>query len=107
MKKEPAGVEERCLGPTSPTGGSLVTVAYPRPADFLARVPFECEIDPKFTCMDELLADTKIELAVTNDLARSAPGAWWNGRPATPAGFASKLGRARITERGGYSLLFP
>ena len=95
MKKEPTGVEERCLGPTSPTGGSLVTVAYPRPADFLAMVPFECEIDPKFVCMDELLADPKIELAVTNDLARSAPEAWWNGRPSTPVEVTLRVAVAR------------
>ena len=45
--------------------------------------------------MDELLADPKIELAVTNDLARSAPGAWWNGRPATPAEVTLRIAVAR------------
>ena len=45
--------------------------------------------------MDELLADPKFELAVTNDLARSAPEAWWNGRPATPVEVTLRVAVAR------------
>jgi len=76
---------------------TLVTVAYPRPADSrgVATVPFECEIDPKFACMDELLADPRIELALTNDLARSAPEAWWNRRPAIPVEVTLRVAVAR------------
>jgi hypothetical protein len=58
-------------------------------------VPFECEIDPKVTCMDELLANPKVMLAVTNDLARSAPQALWNGRPATPVEVTLRIAVAR------------
>lgn len=62
----------------------MLTIAYARPADFLARVPFDCEIDPKLMRIDAVLDDPKVMLAVTNDLARSAPEARWNGRPSTP-----------------------
>ncbi len=57
----------------------MLTIAYPWPADFLADVPFDCEIDPKLVRMDEVLDDPKLVLAVTNDLARSAPQSLWNG----------------------------
>jgi IS5 family transposase len=45
--------------------------------------------------MDELLADSKVLLAVTNDLARSAPEALWNGRPATPVEVTLRIAVAR------------
>lgn len=45
--------------------------------------------------MDELLADPKVILAVTNDLARSAPQALWNGRPATPVEVTLRIAVAR------------
>jgi len=73
----------------------VLTIAYPRPADFLAPVPFECEIDPKLVCMDELLDDPKVVLAVTNDLARSAPRALETGRPATPVEVTLRVAVAR------------
>jgi len=55
----------------------VLTIAYARPADFLARVPFDCKLDPKLVRMDEVLDDPKVMLAVANDLARSAPEARW------------------------------
>jgi IS5 family transposase len=45
--------------------------------------------------MDELLADPKVMLAVTNDLARSARAALWNGRPATPVEVSLRIAVAR------------
>jgi IS5 family transposase len=63
--------------------------------DFLATVPFDCEIDPKLVRMDELLDDPKLVLAVTNDLACSAPAALWNGRPAIPVEVTLRLAVAR------------
>jgi transposase, IS5 family len=45
--------------------------------------------------MDELLAEPKVMLAVTNDLARSAPAALWNGRPATPVEVTLRVAVAR------------
>jgi hypothetical protein len=63
--------------------------------DFLATVPFDCDIDPKLVRMDELLDDPKLILAVTNDLARSAPAARWNGRPALPVEVTLRLAVAR------------
>ena len=73
----------------------MLTIAYPRPADFLAGVPFDCEIDPKLVCMDEVLDDPKLVLAVTNDLARSAPQSLWNGRRSTPVEVTLRLAVAR------------
>lgn len=73
----------------------MLTLAYPRPVDFLASVPFDCEIDPKLVRIDELLDDPKLVLAVTNDLARSAPAALWNGRPAIPVEVTLRLAVAR------------
>jgi IS5 family transposase len=73
----------------------LLTIAYPRPADFLAGVPFDCEIDPELVRMDEVLDDPKLVLAVTNDLARSAPQSLWNGRPSTPVEVTLRLAVAR------------
>lgn len=58
-------------------------------------MPFDCEIDPKLVRMDELLDDPKLVLAVTNDLARSAPAALWNGRPAVPVEVTLRLAVAR------------
>lgn len=45
--------------------------------------------------MDDLLTDPKVMLAVTNDLARSAPEALWNGRPATPVEVTLRVAVAR------------
>lgn len=73
----------------------MLTIAYRRPVDFLAGVPFDCEIDPKLVCMDEVLDDPKLVLAVTNDLARSAPQSLWNGRPSTPVEVTLRLAVAR------------
>jgi len=73
----------------------VLTIAYARPADFLARMPFDCEIDPELTHMDEVLDDPKVMLAVTNDLARSAAGARWNGRPSTPVEVTLRVAVAR------------
>lgn len=73
----------------------MLTIAYPRPADFLASVPFDCEIGAELKCMDEVLDDPKLVLAVTNDLARSAPRALETGRPATPVEVTLRLAVAR------------
>ena len=80
----------------------MLTIAYPRPADFLASVPFDCEIDPKLVRMDELLDDAKLVLAVTNDLARSAPRALETGRPATPVEVTLRVAVARRLMGWGY-----
>ena len=79
-----------------------MTIAYPRPADFLAGVPFDCEIDPKLVGMDEVLDDPKVVLAVTHDLARSAPEARWNGRPSTPVEVTLRVAVARRLMNWGY-----
>jgi len=73
----------------------MLTIAYPRPADFLAGVPFDCEIDPELVRIDELLDDPKVMLAVTNDLACSAPQALWNGRRSIPAEVTLRVAVAR------------
>jgi len=73
----------------------VLTIAYVRPADFLARVPFDCKIDSELIRIDEVLDDPKVMLAVSNDLARSAPEARWNGRPATPAEVTLRVAVAR------------
>jgi transposase, IS5 family len=80
----------------------LLTIAYPPPADFLAGVPFDCEIDSKLMRMDEVLDDPKVILAVTNDLARSAPEARWNGRPSTPVEVTLRMAVARRLMGWGY-----
>lgn len=73
----------------------MLTIAYPRPVDFLATVPFDCEIDPSLRLMDEMLDDPKVILAMTNDLVRSAPQALWNGRPSTPVEVTLRVTVAR------------
>lgn len=80
----------------------MLTIAYARPADFLARVPFDCEIDSELRRIDEVLDDPKVMLAVTNDLARSAPDARWNGRPSTPAEVTLRMAVARRLMNWGY-----
>lgn len=80
----------------------MLTIAYARPADFLARVPFDCEIDSELMRIDEVLDDPKVMLAVTNDLARSAPDARWNGRPSTPAEVTLRMAVARRLMNWGY-----
>jgi IS5 family transposase len=52
--------------------------------------------------IDELLDDPKVMLAVTNDLARSAPEARWNGRPATPVEVTLRVAVARRLMNWGY-----
>jgi IS5 family transposase len=80
----------------------VLTIAYARPADFLARVPFDCEIDPKLMRIDEVLDDPKVMLAVTHDLARSALEARWNGRPSTPVEVTLRVAVARRLMNWGY-----
>jgi hypothetical protein len=63
----------------------MLIIAYLRDEQFLARVPFQFDLNPKLVEMDRLLDDPKLVLQVTNDLIRSAPQAAWNGRPSTPA----------------------
>ncbi len=62
----------------------MLIIAYPRDERFLARVPFQFELDPELVEMDQLLEDRKLVLRVTQDLLLSAPQAAWNGRSATP-----------------------
>ena len=62
----------------------MLIVTYPRDATFLERAPFAPQIERKLVEMDRLLDDSKLVLAVQNDLLLSAPQAAWNGRPATP-----------------------
>src|SRR5205814_10343976 len=52
--------------------------------------------------MDEVLDDPKVMLAVTNDLARSAPEARWNGRPSTPVEVTLRVAVARRLMNWGY-----
>lgn len=63
----------------------MLIIAYPRDERFLARVPFQFELDPELIEMDRLLDDRKLVLRITHDLLLSAPQAAWNGRPSTPA----------------------
>ncbi len=62
----------------------MLIIAYSRDEQFLARVPFQFDLDPKLAAMDRLLDDPKLVLRVTHDLLLSAPQAAWNGRPSTP-----------------------
>ncbi|MBI4771912.1 MAG: transposase [Chloroflexi bacterium] len=62
----------------------MLTIAFPQEDTFLARVPFDCGVDERLKVMDQVLEDPRLILRVTNDLARSAPQALWNGRPSTP-----------------------
>ena len=80
----------------------MLTIAYARPADFLARVPFDCKIDAELRRLDEVLDDPKVMLAVSNDLARSAPEARWNGRPSTPVEVTLRVAVARRLMGWGY-----
>ena len=80
----------------------MLTIAYARPADFLARVPFDCEIDSELKRMDEVLDDPKVMLAVTHDLARSAPEARWTGRPSTPVEVTLRVAVMRRLMNWGY-----
>jgi IS5 family transposase len=52
--------------------------------------------------MDEVLDDPKVMLAVTNDLACSAPEAHWNGRPSTPVEVTLRVAVARRLMNWGY-----
>ena len=69
----------------------MLTIAYARTDDFLNRVPFACQLNPKLSVMDGLLNNPKLVLRVANDLARSAPQALWNGRPSTPVEVTLRL----------------
>lgn len=62
----------------------MLIVAYPCDATFLERAPFPLQIERKLLELDRLLDDSKLVLALSNDLVHSAPQAAWNGRPATP-----------------------
>jgi transposase, IS5 family len=63
----------------------MLIVAYSPVERFLARAPFSIHLEPKLIELDRLLDDPKLLLAVTNDLAQSAPEALGNGRRSTPA----------------------
>jgi transposase, IS5 family len=63
----------------------MLIVSYPCDETFLDRAPFPVQIETKLLELDRLLEDPKLLLQVTNDLAQSAPQAWDNGRPSTPA----------------------
>jgi transposase, IS5 family len=63
----------------------MLIVSYPCDEAFLDRAPFPVQIESKLLEMDRRLEDSKLLLQVTNDLAESAPQAWDNGRPSTPA----------------------
>ncbi len=63
----------------------MLIVAYSPVERFLESAPFPVQVEPKLREMDRLLDDPKLLLQVTNDLAQSAPQAWDNGRPSTPA----------------------
>lgn len=80
----------------------MLIIAYPPDEQFLARVPFQFEIDPELVEMDRLLDDPKLVLAVTNDLIHSAPEAAWNGRPSTPAVVTLRTTVARRVMGWGY-----
>ncbi len=73
----------------------MLIVSYLRDEQFLTRVPFQFELDPKLTEMDRLLDDPKLVLRVSNDLIRSAPQAAWNGRPSTPVEVTLRISVAR------------
>lgn len=73
----------------------MLIIAYLRDEQFLARVPFQFDLDPKLVEMDRLLDDPKLVLQVANDLIRSAPQAAWNGRPSTPAEVTLRLSVVR------------
>ena len=80
----------------------MLIIAYPPDEQFLARVPFQFEIDPELVEMDRLLDDPKLVLAVTNDLIQSTPEAAWNGRPSTPAIVTLRTTVARRLMGWGY-----
>lgn len=63
----------------------MLIIAYPRDEQFLARAPFQFDLDSKLVEMDRLLDDPKLVLRVAHDLLLAAPQAVWNGRPSTPA----------------------
>jgi IS5 family transposase len=73
----------------------MLITAYLRTEQFLARVPFQFDLDPKLVEMERLLDDPKLVLQVTNDLIRSAPQGAWNGRPSTPAEVTLRLSVVR------------
>lgn len=62
----------------------MLIVAYPRNETFLERAPFPLQIERKLREMDRVLDDSKLVLAVSTDLAQSAPQAACNGRPTIP-----------------------
>jgi IS5 family transposase len=62
----------------------MLIIAYPRDEQFLARVPFQFDLDSELVEMDHLLEDRKLMLQATHDLLLSAPEAAWNGRWSTP-----------------------
>ncbi len=73
----------------------MLIVAYFRDEQFLSRVPFQFELNPKLIEMDRLLDDPKLVLQVSNDLLRSAPQAACNGRPSTPVEVTLRISVAR------------
>ncbi len=73
----------------------MLIVAYFHDEQFLSRVLFQFELDPKLMEMDRLLDDPKLVLQVSNDLLRSAPQAACNGRPSTPVVVTLRISIAR------------
>lgn len=62
----------------------MLIIAYPRDEQFLARVPFQFDLEPELVEMDHLLEDRRLMLLAAHDLLLSAPAAAWNGRWSTP-----------------------
>jgi IS5 family transposase len=70
---------------------TMLIIAYPRDEGFFARAPFEYQLDPKMTKIDELLDNERVLLRVSLDLAHSAPHALETGRSATPVEVTVRL----------------
>lgn len=81
----------------------MLIVTYPYDETFLDRAPFRVHLERKRLEMDRLLDDAKLVLAVSNDLAQSAPQAAWNGRPATPVVVTLRCAVARARMSWSYA----
>ena len=78
---------------------TMLIIAYPRDADFLARAPFEYQPEVELVIIDRLLDDERMLLCAASDLARSAPRALETGRRATPVEVTLRLAcLRRLTE---------
>ncbi len=85
----------------------MLIVAYSPVERFLETAPFPIPIEPKLLEMDRLLDDPKLRVQVTNDLARSAPQARANGRPATPAEVTLRMSVLRRLIGWSYETAYP